>query len=219
MTSSETQTEAARLRRFAARHSELIAALSLVAAGWLIILAINGWHLGAPAVFLCLGWVSIVAAGKALWAAALRGGSEGEEEDLVEEPVTDLRRTELEREKRALLKAIKEVEFDRELGKMSQVDADEITRVYRARAIEILKLLDAETVEDTADEPLDQVIEREVRARLALAGVRSKVKTNVKPQPQAGSESPADSGAAGGDEVPARERDSAERDSAEAAKP
>jgi hypothetical protein len=161
---------------------ELVAAAVLVVAGWVLILAINRWHLGAPAVFLCLGWLSIVAAGRLLWVAAVRGGSELDGLPETIEPVGETRVEELEREKKALLKAIKEVEFDRELGKMSNEDADEIVRVYRARAIEILKLLDDGVAggEPAGDEPALQVIEREVRARLALAGVKSKVKAAAK---------------------------------------
>jgi hypothetical protein len=156
---------------------ELVAAAGLAVAGWVLILAINRWHVGAPQVFLCLGWVSIVAAGRLLWIAAVRGGSELDSLPDDIEPVTETRASELEREKRALLKAIKEVEFDRELGKMSNEDADDIVRVYRARAIEILKLLDGGAAEEPgADEPAHETIEREVRARLALAGVRAKVK-------------------------------------------
>jgi hypothetical protein len=185
MTSSATQTEPEqgdglrdRFARWVAPRAELVAASGLVAAGWVLILAINRWHLGAPQVFLCLGWVSLVAAGRLLWIAAVRGGSELDGLPDAIEPVIETRPGELEREKKALLKAIKEVEFDRELGKMSNEDADEIVRVYRARAIEILKLLDGE--ESDAGEPAHEAIEREVRARLALAGVKAKVKPAAK---------------------------------------
>jgi hypothetical protein len=187
MTSSATQTEPEpggglreRLARWVAPRAELVAAGGLIAAGWVLILAINRWHLGAPQVFLCLGWLSIVAAGRLLWIAAMRGGSELDDLPDAIEPVTETRVGELEREKKALLKAIKEVEFDRELGKMSNEDADEIVRVYRARAIEILKLLDGSADELVAEESAQQVIEREVRARLALAGVKAKVKAPAK---------------------------------------
>jgi hypothetical protein len=187
MTSSAKQTEGGlreRLGRWAGARAELIGAGALVAAGWLLILAINRWYLGAPQVFLCLGWVSIVAAGRLLWMSAIRAGSELDGPEEIE-PVSLSRATELAREKKALLKAIKEVEFDRELGKMSDEDADEIVRVYRARAIEILKLLDGGAADGpavaAAGEPVDQVIEREVRARLALAGVKPKVKAPAKP--------------------------------------
>jgi hypothetical protein len=170
-----------RLARWVAPRVELVAAGVLVVAGWVLILAINRWHLGAPAVFLCLGWLSIVAAGRLLWIAAVRGGSDLDGLPETIEPVGETRVEELEREKKALLKAIKEVEFDRELGKMSNEDADEIVRVYRARAIEILKLLDdGGALGESGDEPALQVIEREVRARLALAGVKTRVKAAAK---------------------------------------
>ena len=193
MTSSATQTDDARpegtaggegmrerLRRWAGTRSEALAAGSLVVAGWILVLAINRWHLGAPQVFLCLGWLSIVAAGRLLWMSAVRAGNELEGVPEEAEPMDGTRAGDLEREKRALLKAIKEVDFDRELGKMSDADADEIVRVYRARAIEILKLLDGgqALVRLDPSEPIDQVIEREVRARLALAGVKARVKAS-----------------------------------------
>ena len=195
MTSSATQTETRpegteggtgvgdRLRRWAGTRTEALAAGSLVVAGWILILAINRWHLGAPQVFLCLGWLSIVAAGRLLWISAVRAGNELEGMPEEAEQMDGSRAGDLEREKRALLKAIKEVEFDRELGKMSDEDADEIVRVYRARAIEILKVLDGGEAESPLDlrEPIDQVIEREVRARLALAGVKAKVKAAAPP--------------------------------------
>lgn len=206
MTSSATQTDAPegteggegmreRLRRWAGTRSEALAAGTLVVAGWILILAINRWHLGAPQVFLCLGWLSIVAAGRLLWMSAMRAGNEleGLPEEL--EPMDGMGAGDLEREKRALLKAIKEVEFDRELGKMSDEDADEIVRVYRARAIEILKLLDGGAAERPLDtsEPIDQVIEREVRARLALAGVKARVKGPAAGKPPEGKpEAPVD---------------------------
>ncbi len=197
MTSSATQTDAPdapeapeapegdggeglrqRLRRWVGTRTEAVAAGTLVVAGWILIFAINRWHVGAPLVFLCLGWLSIVVAGRLLWVAAMRAGNELEGMPEEPEAVSHTRAGDLEREKKALLKAIKEVEFDRELGKMSDVDADEIVRVYRARAIEILKLLDggAAALAFDAGEPIDQVIDREVRARLALAGVKSRVK-------------------------------------------
>lgn len=187
-----------RFGRWVAAHAEPIAAGALVAAGWLLILAINRWHLGAPAVFLCLGWLSIVAAGRLLWVAAVRAGTE--QEGVVDEvePIDRSRLVELEREKRTLLKAIKEVEFDRELGKMSEEDASEIVRVYRARAIEILKVLDGAAADGDGavaapapDEPLDQLIEREVRARLALAGVKSRArKPEARPADEDGASEP-----------------------------
>jgi len=60
---------------------------------------------------------------------------------------TGRRRKELEREKTALLKALKELEFDHEMGKISDPDFVEIGGQYRARAIRVLRQLDDRTVD------------------------------------------------------------------------
>jgi hypothetical protein len=119
----------------------------------------------------------VVLCGRFFWNAAMLAATEGIARDSEGFELTSGRVAELEREKRALLKAIKEVDFDREMGKMSEADAADITRVYRARAIDIIKELEGEgSAELDADAPLDTVIDREVRARLALAGVMPKRK-------------------------------------------
>ena len=74
----------------------------------------------------------------------------------------DLGRTELLREKRSLLRAIKEVEFDRGLHKIGDEDAAAATARYRARAIEILRILDARKAVDYA-----AVVESELARRRA----------------------------------------------------
>jgi hypothetical protein len=83
------------------------------------------------------------------------------------------RHEELLLEKRSLLKAIKEIEFDREMGKMSESDAAELTRFYRQRAIEIIKALESE---GEAGETLSvqEQIEREIKARMVVAGAGAK---------------------------------------------
>jgi hypothetical protein len=182
MTSSETQTEAEKGRggRKATRLSgwlELAIGAVLLAAGWLPILIFNKWHITAPVIFLGLGWLGVLLCGRFFWNAALTAGNEGLVPDDEGFELSVGRMAELQREKRALLKAIKEVEFDRAMGKMSETDAAEITRVYRARAIDILKELEGQGETGAQDDvPLDRLIEREVRARLALAGVSAKRK-------------------------------------------
>ncbi len=74
--------------------------------------------------------------------------------------------------KKSLLKAIKEIEFDREMRKMSDKDADELTRHYRMRAIEVIKRL--ETQGDASS--VDAEIDREVRARLKVDALAKKIR-------------------------------------------
>ncbi len=72
-------------------------------------------------------------------------------------------RAAVEREKTLVLRAIKELEFDRAMGKVSEEDFEEMGRRLRQRAIRLLKQLDVEAVDYLA------VIERELQGRLGDA--------------------------------------------------
>ena len=69
------------------------------------------------------------------------------------------RRKELEREKQILQRALKELRFDWERGKISDKDFEEISAAYRVRAIRVMRQLDESTVVVRAQ------IERAVAAR------------------------------------------------------
>ena len=144
--------------------------LMLIIVGWGVALQYNRWHFGAPVVFLLLGWAAVIGTGWFLWRAAWMAANDdpavGDDFWKLGGDGQTIERAELEHEKRALLKAIKEIEFDHQLGKMSDEDAQELIRVYRTRAIEIIKALDA--VDDEASLSVHERIEREVRDRLAV---------------------------------------------------
>src|SRR3954464_6331626 len=59
------------------------------------------------------------------------------------EPLSARRRADLEREKALTLRSIKELEFDRAMAKVSQQDFDEMAGRLRARAMGIMKQLEA----------------------------------------------------------------------------
>jgi hypothetical protein len=69
-------------------------------------------------------------------------------------------RTGLEREKMLVLRSIKELEFDRAMGKISSADFDEMAGRLRARALSLMKQLDATVPGYRA------IIERELAERL-----------------------------------------------------
>ncbi len=69
-------------------------------------------------------------------------------------------RAAVEREKTLVLRSIKELEFDRAMGKVSEADFQEMGQRLRARAIRLMKQLDVEAVDFLA------VIERELEERL-----------------------------------------------------
>jgi len=77
------------------------------------------------------------------------------------EPLSERARRALEREKMLVLRSIKELEFDRAMGKLSPKDFDEMSVRLRARALALMKQL------DEGDAGYREVIERELRARLA----------------------------------------------------
>jgi hypothetical protein len=83
-------------------------------------------------------------------------------------------RTALEREKALVLRSIKELEFDRAMGKVSPRDFDEMAARLRGRAMMLIKQA------DEGGAGYRELIERELSARLAARG-----RTSVTPAPPA----------------------------------
>jgi hypothetical protein len=73
-------------------------------------------------------------------------------------------RAALEREKTIVLRAIKELEFDRAMGKVSAADCEDMIGRLRARAVRLLRQLDAGSA------GYRELIDRELNARLASGG-------------------------------------------------
>ena len=94
------------------------------------------------------------------------------DDDRIAQPLSDSLRADLEREKALTLRSIKELEFDRAMGKLSQGDFEEMARRLRARAMGIMKQLD-----EGAD--YRAVIERELAARAAKAAPQATVKARA----------------------------------------
>jgi hypothetical protein len=80
--------------------------------------------------------------------------------DDASEVLGDRARAALEREKTLVLRSIKELEFDRGMGKVSEKDFGEMSARLRARAARLMRQLDAGSIYR------DQ-IEREVERRIA----------------------------------------------------
>jgi len=140
--------------------------LTILVIGWVFIAWQNHFHITAPLVFICLGYLAVIATIYNLWrtGAAAVDGARDEDDSTWAKPVGAV--GELEREKRTLLKAIKEAEFDREMGKLSQRDAEDMIHGYRARAIEVIKEIDLLGL-GAAGSVREQIL-REVRARVQL---------------------------------------------------
>jgi hypothetical protein len=168
MTSSGTSTdvdEGTTAGRAATGRALRLAVLAVAIAALIAGCAFILWHhqlrLTAAAVVLMLGWGAVLSSVYFLWRTADNADLDDQEDwwrpaGRVEE---------LGREKRSLLKAIKETEMDRDTGKLSAEDAADLIGRCRARAIEVIKAI--EEAEGGAGDVRDR-IEREVRARLAI---------------------------------------------------
>lgn len=111
-----------------------------------------------------LGWIAWLAV-RAAQALVRDPGSS----DVV--VATGRRRKELEREKQALLKALKELDFDHQMGKVSAKDFAEISAQYRARAIRVMRRLDA------SGHDYESMIAQEIQKRLGKSTVDSRRST------------------------------------------
>ena len=80
--------------------------------------------------------------------------------DVDRQPLSERLRADLEREKALTLRSIKELEFDRAMGKVSPQDFDEMAGRLRSRAIGIMKQL------DSSRSAYRSVIEKELEQRL-----------------------------------------------------
>lgn len=136
-------------------------AVAVIPPGWFFILRTVRWHVTPSAVMLMICWVAIVTVGYFGIRMALSAATADDRAWFAARGHRD----ELEREKRSLLKAIKEIEFDRETGKLSAADAASLTAVYRARAIEVIKAIEADA--GTAVSVREQIL-AEARARAAV---------------------------------------------------
>lgn len=132
--------------------------------GWIFILVQNKFHVDPPVVIVMLAYLAVVLTITSLWRVGAAAVAPTTTEDAWDRPLGE--RGELEKEKRTLLKSIKEAEFDLAMGKLSKVDAEQLIQMYRARAIEVIKELDRLDA-GTAETPRD-AIKREIAARLAV---------------------------------------------------
>lgn len=82
------------------------------------------------------------------------------------EPVNERTKAALEREKMLVLRTIKELEFDRAMGKLAQKDFEEMAGRLRGRALSLMHQLDLESGAYAS------VIEQELAARVAKKAAR-----------------------------------------------
>lgn len=134
MMSSETSTETF-------QPWQLFTLAGLI--GATVVVFVSQGQTPAGVILLSLTIFAAALVGFAAWRtfAPLAGGEEGSGPQIL----GGRTRAALEREKALVLRALKDLEFDRAMGKMSEKDFAEITARMRVRAAGLLRQLDAGT--------------------------------------------------------------------------
>jgi len=97
------------------------------------------------------------------------------------EPVSERTRAALEREKMLVIRTIKELEFDRAMGKLSAKDFDEMSARLRTRALSLMRQLDADATGYRA--VIEQELARRVRESAHAAPERPSTAADVSTAP------------------------------------
>jgi hypothetical protein len=106
------------------------------------------------------------------------------------EGVSERTRAALEREKMLVLRTIKELEFDRSMGKLSVKDFDEMSARLRTRALSLMRQLDADATGYRA--VIEQELDRRVRESAQAAPPPRPVATSAAPACVCGTTNDAD---------------------------
>ena len=123
-----------------------------------------GVSLGLGPALLVLAAGMLVAAISAFWSSL--GRLTGESPLTLEEAVGLGAPSPEEERKRSILRALKDLDYERSVGKISEADFAELTQRYRAEAKTLLQALAAE------DAPRRQKAEAQLAARLKEEGLK-----------------------------------------------
>lgn len=171
------------------RWSVIAVGVALLAGG--LVAALSG-RISPPAYFMATASVMLVLALAAMYQSfrgvfGHRGVAMGVRATLPE-------RAALIDEKNALLRAIKDIAFEHEVGKLSDADFQRLDRAYRVRAKEVLRKLDddiapylerAEELIARELEPADAAPKRKPKKDAAEAPRRECVKCSTRNKPDA----------------------------------
>jgi hypothetical protein len=146
------------------RVSHFFILLSLVAATVAVVMARPSAPENLILISLTIGAAGLAAV--AFYRTVAPLVTPGYEEE--REPLSARLRADLDREKALTLRSIKELEFDRAMGKVSEKDFEQMAGRLRARALGIMKQLDA------GASAYRQQIEKELAARMGTPGLKTR---------------------------------------------
>jgi len=153
--SGSVRLQADRTSAFRAAHFFVLA--SLMAATGAVIMSRQSTPEHLVLISITIAAAGLAAAGFYRMMAPLVGNGA----PMAGEALSERARAVLAREKALVLRALKDLEFDRSMGKVSQTDCEEMAGRLRTRALSLMKQLD----EDGTG--YRTIIERELSARLA----------------------------------------------------
>jgi len=153
---------AARRRILALAGAALGAAIVVL----VLLVTVFGARVEAPTFALAVASAALVYALGQLY-AMVRALSQPDRVAQVGQAAGSFTQAELRDEKRRLLRAIKELEFDFGMGKLSKGDHDAVIATYRLRAIEVMRALEGGS--SLHPELARLLAEREAAARAAAA--------------------------------------------------
>lgn len=142
-----------------------------------------------PGVFIGLAGVMLLAAMAALW-QSLRSAFGGGPAETLGGGDAEGERAALLSEKKTLLRAIKDIQFEREVGKISDEDFARLDRAYRRRAKEVLRLLDQDLGEYLTEaerlvaDAMGESEDKTKRRKKAKAKAKAKGRRKKKPAPK-----------------------------------
>lgn len=138
MTSSETSTDRGHAGRDGIQPWHFFMLLAMAGATWAVLVS-RDTHIAT----LLLLSAAVLACGLAALALHHAFSSLLARPSAFEAmPVSGRVRAELERDKALILRSLKELEFDREMKKISESDFAELSKHLRSRALEVIKELD-----------------------------------------------------------------------------
>jgi hypothetical protein len=135
----------------------------IVPTAWLLASIVAGQVSGIELAFLVFAAGVLVLVITLLWSSvqSLTGGSSLDFEEALGMGAP----SKVEEEKRAVLRALKDLEYERGVGKITPEDYAELSAKYRAEAKRLIQSVDA------ALEPARREVEQALEARLKRAGV------------------------------------------------
>jgi hypothetical protein len=142
-------------------------------------LALVGARYGLPMVFLIVAGGLLVGVIGLLWLSILSLG--GETAMTVEEALSLAAPPMEEEQKRAVLRALKDLEYERGMGKIAEADYAELSQRYRGEAKALLVELDQSLT--PARRTVEKLIDRRLRADRKAAAERSPEESKQDPEP------------------------------------